>query len=375
MRRAVVLAHRWLGLAASLWLALIALSGIGMVFSTAFWAWEYGTAQTHVEPRDQPFAAPETWLAKAEAKYGKLPAIEGYFGPRATPMRISAPTIVYEPQGRHAHGIVTVDPYTGEPLAHLVAEDSWAFIPLWLHLSLFLPETISSWVLALLAVLLSGFGLSGLWLWWPGRGRIAAAAAIPRPRSPVSLRRFHSAIGLWISPLLALAAITGLMLARFDVAEVLTAPLGASAEFDPKDREPAVCAAPAAPGAVLSAARAAFPGTEMAQLHVPSADYPYFTAWLRPADTTVPARGDRELVFDRCGAKIFERGPEAMRAGDTVLIYMVELHNGRLAGLFGEGLILLQGIALTVLPLAGMTLWWWRRRRTRRMPIALQPAE
>jgi uncharacterized iron-regulated membrane protein len=366
MKRAFIKLHRWAGLILGLWIALVALSGIGMVFSTTFWAWEYGEAQTHVEMRDAPYAAPDLWLAKAEARYGKLPNVEGFFGPRSTPMRISAPTIIYTPEGRDVHGVVTVNPYTGEPLANFIADDSWSFVPLWLHMSLFLPPSISSWVLVVLSIGLMGFGVSGLYIWWPGSKRVRTAAAIVKPNSPINLRRFHAAVGFWISPLLLLAGITGLMLTKFDWAEAMAAPLGASAEYNPATAPKPTCAPGSATtaGEALAAARAAYPGYELASMFAPYAEVPYFDIWLRPAQSTVPARGNHQVIVDaNCATILFQRGDAEMQAGDTVLTYVVELHNGRLLGLFGEGLILLQGIGITILPLAGIGLWLWRRRR------------
>jgi uncharacterized iron-regulated membrane protein len=381
MRKSLVIVHRWLGVFAGLYVALIALSGIGMVFSTTFYEWEFGADKVSVPMQNQPYAPPELWLAKAEAKFGKLPKVEGYFGPRATPMRISAPTIIYtpvRPDGGDAHGVVTVNPYTGEPLAHFVAEDSWSMLPLKLHMSLFLPPAISSWVLVALSVVIFGFALSGLYLWWPGRKRIRAAMVIPKPVSVTRLRRFHAGIGFWASPLLILAAVTGLMLTRFDVAEVIAAPLGTSAAFDPAKAPKAVCAPTmsANAGDALAAARAKYPGTELSSLFLPTAESPVHYILLRPAQTTVPARGNVEVIVDaKCGNILFSRGAVEMKAGDTVLTYLVELHNGRLLGLFGEGVIVLQGLALLTLPLAGITLFFRRRRRRNAATLDNHPSQ
>jgi uncharacterized iron-regulated membrane protein len=368
MRKGLVRVHRWLGIIAGLYVALIALSGIGMVFSTTFYEWEFGADQVSVPMQNKPYAAPDLWLANAEARYGKLPGVEGYFGPRATPMRISAPTIVYTPSGREAHGVVTVNPYTGEPLAHFIAEDSWSMLPLKLHMSLFLPPAVSSWVLVVFSVLIFGFALSGLYLWWPGRKRIKAAMVIPKPASVTGLRRFHAGIGFWSSPLLILAAVTGLMLTRFDVAEVIVSPLGASAEFDPATAPKVACAGDTTSNAgnALARARAKYPGTEMASIFLPTPENPIYHIMLRPAQSTVPARGNVEFIVDaKCGNTLFSRGDKEMKVGDTVLTYLVELHNGRLLGLFGEGLIIIQGLALAALPLAGILLFFRRRTRKR----------
>lgn len=370
MKRVLIKAHRWLGLIAGLYIVLLAASGIGMVFSTSFYAWELGEQSVAVAVQDRPYAPPHVWLEKAEARYGQLTGFEGYFGPRATPMRISAPTLIYEPAGRdHVHGVITVNPYTGEPLARFIAEDTWSMLPLKLHMSLFLPDVVWPWVLVALSLTLILSGVSGLFSWWPGRARWRAAAQPVTPGSPLRLRRLHGAIGFWTSPLIILAGMTGLMLARFDVAEVITAPLGAAAEYDPSASPPGRCAKArdATAGDALALARQRYPTHELASLTVPSTQAPIYTIWLRPAASTVPARGDTEVVVDaRCGSVIFARGEEQMRGGDAVLTYLIELHNGRLLGLPGEVLIVLQGLALTLLPLAGITSWFWRSTRKRK---------
>ena len=152
-------------------------------------------------------------------------------------------------------------------------------------------------------------------------------------------------------------------------AGLMTAPLGASAEYDPTANPPGRCAAQrnVTAGDALALARQRFPTHELASIYVPSAEAQVFTIWLRPAASTVPARGDSEVVVDAiCGTVLFARGEDEMRNGDAVLTYLIELHNGRLLGLPGEAIIVLQGLALTLLPLAGITLWFWRSKRRRK---------
>jgi uncharacterized iron-regulated membrane protein len=161
------------------------------------------------------------------------------------------------------------------------------------------------------------------------------------------------------------------MLARFDVAEAITAPLGASEEYAPAANLPGRCTQPRSvtAGDTLTLARARFPTHELASLTVPSPQAPAYTIWLRLAVSTVPARGDSEVVVDaRCGTMLFARGENEMRSGDSVLTYLIELYNGRLLGLPGEALIVLQGLAIMVLPLAGISLWLWRAKRRREGP-------
>ena len=51
----------------------------------------------------------------------------------------------------------------------------------------------------------------------------------------------------------------------------------------------------------------------LTSIYVPSVEAPVFTIWLRPATSTVSARGDSEVVVDaRCGKLLFARTAAAM---------------------------------------------------------------
>ena len=80
----------------------------------------------------------------------------------------------------------------------------------------------------------------------------------------------------------------------------------------------------------------------------------------RALKVLVPARGDSEVIVDaRCGTVLFARGESELRSGDAVLTYLIELHNGRQLGPPDEAIIVLQGLAIMLLPLAGISLWLW----------------
>jgi uncharacterized iron-regulated membrane protein len=85
---------------------------------------------------------------------------------------------------------------------------------------------------------------------------------------------------------------------------------------------------------------------------------------MRPELTSISSYS-KVVVDERCGTMLFARGEHEMRGGDTVLTYLIELHNGRLLGLPGEALIVLQGLAIILLSLAGISLWLWRAKRRR----------
>jgi uncharacterized iron-regulated membrane protein len=58
------------------------------------------------------------------------------------------------------------------------------------------------------------------------------------------------------------------------------------------------------------------------------------------------------------------RGPRAMSAGDTFLLWQ---HNGEAFGLPGRLAILLSGLSLPLLYVTGLRIWWRKRRAPRRV--------
>ncbi|HTU11110.1 MAG TPA: PepSY-associated TM helix domain-containing protein [Allosphingosinicella sp.] len=367
-RRGLSLLHRWLGLFCGLYLACIGISGAALVAAPHLFAWEYGIPSASADDPARDYASPDVWLSKARAAYGQLPAIESFNAPLATPMRIGAPTMVYSTMrdGAYATGVIVVEPYSGAPLAHFIAQDSWSLVPLTLHMSLFLPYTLLWTVLITLAWVLIVLVIAGILSWrsaggWrrnllPGFGKNAPA-----------LRRLHIAIGLWSMPVLMLTATTGLLMTDKSGAERIYAMLGrAPSEVTPGAHP---CAGTISPGQALAIARQATPGTELGTLGVPDEmSGPDYRITLRDRGSHVPARGDTVVSVTPCGQLRSVRPANSNFIGDSLSATVSDIHGGRALGLIGEALIVLGGLALFALPLLGFLAWGRRLRRARSAP-------
>jgi uncharacterized iron-regulated membrane protein len=166
-----------------------------MVFQAKFYEWEFGADIMAFRETSGEWALPSRWLERAQQKYGPLDHIEGIFGPETTPMRISAPTIIYDAarsNGDHGHGVIVVDPYTGEPLIRFIAEDTLAIWPLWLHNSMFAGDYQRVTLVALSAVTLL-FCFTGLYLWLQRPGRKRQGLKWAGVSSPAMFRKSHTA--------------------------------------------------------------------------------------------------------------------------------------------------------------------------------------
>lgn len=355
MRRLVAGAHRWAGLFVGLYLSLVGLTGAGLVAAPLLFAWEHDLLGLPTERAGNQPVSLDAWVAKATTRYGELPAIESFNAPMATPLRIAAPTMMYSTmrEGEYVSGVIVVDPYSGEPVAHFIAHDSLAFWPLRLHMAMFLPYTImwtflagSAWLLIALVLL----GVGSL----PRRplretlrpGGLANASA---------MLQTHRAVGLIASPLLLLAGLTGLMMTDKPLSTTVSTWLGATEKHYPA--MPCDVALTITPGAALSAALLRYPESELGSLE--KIDTGGFSVTLRRTAQSSPSRGDIGITLDACGAVRTEARPGS--GGHALSQRIVDLHNGRVAGSLGEWLIAAAGLALFALPLVGIAAWIRRR--------------
>ncbi|MCC7054294.1 MAG: PepSY domain-containing protein [Gemmatimonadaceae bacterium] len=364
MRQMMVRVHRWVGLAAGLYLGMLGLSGAGVVLAPYLFALERGIPAQPAERADAAYVSPDTWLQKAEARFGRLPPIESFNAPLATPMRIGAPTMQYSTMrdGEFATGVVVVEPYTGAPLAHFIAQDGWSLVPLTLHMGFFLPYTVMWSVLVLLAWVLSGLAVSGVVAWWPRRRRVRAPRAGGVRGTAGRARHLHGALGAWTAlPLVALA-LSGLLMSDKALARSVALRLGATRS---DITAPGCSAHTVTPGQVLATARSVLPGTELGTLDVPADSIGVYRVTLRRRGSTMPVRGAGVVTISTCGTVLGVVRPERAAAGDWLLAGLVDVHSGRIAGWTGELLVFVSGVALVMLPALGLLSWGGRIRERR----------
>jgi len=357
IRKIISTAHRWGGLVAGPWLSLVGLTGAMLVVAPTLFAWEHSLPSAPRERMDTAYASLDEWVERANAQYGALPAIESFNGPLSTPLRIAAPTMMYTTmrEGSYASGVIAVDPYSGEPLAHFIAHDSWSMMPLKLHMAMFLPFSVMWTFLAATGVALLVLVLAGVAsVRWQSARRLLR---VPLPVSSPALRQAHVAVGLCASPFIMLAALTGWAMSDKVVAAAVERLLGRTTELTET-----ACSGEAAisPGVALDAARRGWPGYELATLEL--RDDGCYAVALRRRGSTVPVRGDVSMIVERDGSLKVMQSAADRRLGDLFGTYLVELHGGRIAAGAGEVIVAIVGVALTFLPLAGIGAWIWRVR-------------
>jgi uncharacterized iron-regulated membrane protein len=199
-------------------------------------------------------------------------------------------------------------------------------------------------------------GVSGLWLWWPGRKRVAAALKW-RKQASVSMN-LHRQTGAAIVIVLLVETFTGIYVAVPGVFAKLIDPQ-ASSEHGPEGP-------PASPTrkeiltsidtVARSALAAAPPAARLESIFLPTERSSMWVVNVATND------GAMTVLVDDGTRAATVRPAAAPTAAERVERVMIDTHFGRL-GTVWSIIVFLSGVILTLLAITGLTLWLERRRR------------
>jgi len=384
--------HRWFGIVGGVWLFLISLTGSILVFYDEFdRALNPELSNTAAAPGEPRLAAA---VRGAEAIWPgtRVASIRLSRWP-GDPIRVRVVDRADNPQptgmfGREAF----VDPATGRVLGHRrwgeVRFDRRHIIPMIyeFHHSLYAGETVS-WLIGVLALLwlVDHFFAAPLAL---GSAKRWAHAVRLRKRVTGHKRAFdlHRAAGMWLLPITATLAFTGIYFNLSDgfhaVLERVT-PLSDSTA-DSRPALPRLLEAPPVDAdAALKAAREQAAAISASNLFYDPAKGLWTVAVHDPRDLTAEI-GERDISVDaQTGLVIGDRHFSTGSAGDAIVAWQYPLHSGKAFGWIGRILILLAGIATCTLVVTGYMVWLRRRSARRKTAVrsglpslgSLAPAE
>lgn len=281
------------------------------------------------------------------------PVRDGTRGPALSPSTLlnaaerSAPgfhafRLDYPPQGpivarmSNAQGqrvFVQIDPATAQVLDQgTLWHDPWRVAQEW-HNSLF-SGALGSALVALEALSLLALAISGLIYWWPGKGRLRQGLSIPaRAPKRLKLRLWHRSTGVIASALLAMMAVTGLLL----VWPLMVPPAAAPARTDP---------APLLHTAYAQAS-AALHGQPLRDIRLAPSGHATFHFAAKSAN-----HWDLDTV-------VLTPIPRVTYAAQDPALWMqlLPLHTGDALGTLGQILIALIACALLFLTISGVIAW------------------
>lgn len=387
MRKAIVWLHRWIGLAALLFIAVAAITGVILSFDKEL-DHTLNKDLFYVQPAQQRLAMDEL-VKRAESVYE---------GKRVTFVRSPADADrAYEfylrtPNAKGDEGAsffkatnkyhtVYLNPYTGVVLGSRVngefGVDARHLIPMLvkLHYTWYLGD-FGKWLIGIAALLwlLNHFG--AVYLSFPNAKSWKKSFAFRWNSGGHKLNfDMHRSGSMWILPVLIALALSSVYL------NLNTQFKWVVDQFSPVTK--VECACHVDPNAKWLADTASWDGAlQLAQQTKPDLIISGMTFMPDTRKFIVSMKGPEDLTNEVGMTKVYvnamtgelmhvhDRSQET--AGDTFLAWQLPLHSGRVFGLFGQIIILLSGIVITIICVTGFLIYLKKAKaRDAKKPLAV----
>lgn len=348
--------HLWLGLTLGVIGIFIGLSGSVLVYDHH--------VDARLNPQRYALSGTKAVLPVGEYLSRASEALQGQARPGnlRMPEEEGAPVIVLA-RGRDGGGFfrVYMDPASGRILE---VSQSGGLVG-WLHgfhehlqLREYGGRDVVGWVGV--AMLISS--LSGIYLWWPARGRFRQALGM-RPSLPPS-RNLHYLFGFYGSLVLAMLSFTGIFLAWPDPGRNA---VGAFAPVSPSVRNVQAAEPPAegkriALAQALESARGLYPSAVVSAVGLPNGPRGvYRLAFRETADD--PANAIVVFLDPVSGVVLRRSDPSIRTGGDRILAAMRPMHTGDAFGALGRAIIFIVGLLPALFVVTGTIIWWKQRER------------
>ena len=344
--------HKWLGLTFAILIIPISLTGSALVWHD--WLDERLNPERVVEA--QPSLPPSAYAdaARKLAAPGEKLASLGF--PKqagAVVANLARPQVG---SGRPVRSVLHLDPLDARLLDRSASDQGAVRVMHVLHGSLMVPgvgRQIVGWIGV--AMLISS--LTGLWLWWPLKGRFTRG--LRWKRQPETSANLHHQGGFWICLPLAVLSLTGAWISfPAFFASLSGDPAGPSAAERARRMAAAPLEAPLlAPDGAIAAAQPYATGPILTLTWPTDQKAEWKVSYQRqggPAEVTVD---------DRSGRAKAPKPPQP----ETVARLMRRIHDGTGMGTTWQVIIFVGGIIPAVLAITGILMWLNARRRDRAM--------
>ncbi|CAN5120071.1 PepSY-associated TM helix domain-containing protein [soil metagenome] len=368
-RSVLLQAHSIVGLAVSVVLAVIGLTGATMSFEDEILD-ALNASIMHVAPTAAPLLTPDGILAQLKANNvpGKVAGLTLSSDPS------KAVHVRFGREDGQRPASVYVDPADGHVLGRATAEEFFATVRR-IHRWLLIPGDSKGWgrqVTGIVALGLVVLLLSGLVLRWPRRVR--SIRAWLKPNWTMRGRGFqwslHSVVGTWMLPVYLVIAITGLWYSfdwyRDGATWLLSSRAKAPAMQPKQPRAPRTAATEAGP-LTLDHAWAVFLRQQgnryaTAQLQLPVGGATVMRIRSIPIGATREGQRD-EFRIDVVTGTVQSASIYADKAsGDKVLSSVLDIHRGIVFGTPGRILFMLAASLMPLFTVTGFLLYFSRRK-------------
>lgn len=366
-RTLLVLWHRWFGVFAALWLALMGITGSAITFYDEIDTWLNQDLRT--TQHSGVLLSVDDWIRAAQ---NHRPEGRVYFSDLPNAPGQTAYVSLSFPDSSRKPVNVYIDPYTAQVLGErelgVIRFDRRHVMNLLydLHMDLLLGEPMF-WFLGLIAFLWLLDHAVVLWLCFPRAKQWWQSFLVRRGVSGVKFHYdLHRASGLWFFPVTLVLAVSALFFnwnPAFEAVVDHFSPINPRHIYTLEEHNKPLYEPASSLG---DAVRIAEQGSGNAVDIVTY--FPYLQAYLARAfdERDVDSHGRRLLTIDaNSGAILADQHAASGSAGDVFLMWQYPLHSGKAFGWLGRLVIFLSGIALCVLCVTGLVVWW-RKRRGRR---------
>ena len=342
VRRALLTLHQWVGLAAALFLIVIAVSGSALVFENAIdRALNPQLSYVTRGPRRQSF---ETLLARVAATYPD---------DRVVGIRVAEQPDQADEFSLRSRRSASIDPYTGMVLGVRDRETSLARRLHLLHTRLgagALGEQLVGW----LDVALLALAISGLVLWWP-RQIVGVNRAGSWKRINFDL---HNALGLYSSLVLVAITASGVLIAFERTTDPIVRRLNPSTEPAPPKSTPFAGATPMAVDKVMAIAGRTLPGAFASNVNVPAGGDAVYRVLMKFPEDRTPAGRSRVHIDQYSGDVLLVENTRRAPPGTRILNLKRSLHTGDIFGAPTQALYFLVSLGVAVQAMTGALIWW-----------------
>lgn len=348
MRRLLFQVHRWVGLAAGVYVVAIAVTGAALVFRIDL----QRALHPHLfTPRSQGALADPVTIMNSVARAYPEHRLSGVDAPTT-----SRPTYLAYVTSGAQFKTVLIDPVSAEVLGEL-PERSIVRALQDLHFDLLggrTGRTINGIGAGALLVL----GLTGICIWWPVR-----AFTIDRSRKGYRFWwEVHRAAGIWGVLFILMWATTGLYFAFPRQARGLIASAFAvSASRTPLSAPSNAAALQPSWQTMIDRAREVHPGGHIARVVLPFRGRDAFLVMFADASPTPAYAGLDSVYLDSYTGELLPTEVAKRTIGDAIVRSMTTLHIGAFGGAPLRIIWFMFGLMPAVLFGTGVVVWWNRR--------------
>ena len=240
-----------------------------------------------------------------------------------------------------------------------------------IHAFLAMPPPIGLPFVGWTGVIMTLMGISGVVLWWPGKGQWRRAFLLRRGTRGIPFYfDLHRVAGIWGLLVFLAVSVSGIYLTfPQKIGPFVKAHLSGEDTVTKPQLGYVAGSGPICPEQAIALARSAVPNARVASLELPGADKT-FVVELEPQGLA-PTEPHVVVVLDADTADLsYIDDPRNYSFPDQLLNWQHLLHFGVGLGLLWKVLVFLSGLLPLLLAITGLTVWWKKRQVKKAKDIA-----